>query len=176
MDPAKGSDLLSTAWRMASPFLLSPPTPTFISYLAASRPPSPGALFAGWAWTDGTPSSNLACNTTGCSIFGGVEPKWVLPSFHPAQIRDPLLLYGGKGPVLGVHWCPIVWEGEGGRMGGLVYTYATLGRQRAHHGGGSGVGWGGGEEEDSTSIALFALTGCPDMCCARCACSLQRSK
>jgi hypothetical protein len=78
MSPATGSDLLSTAWRMVTPLPSPIPASLVLTYLAASRPPTSGALFTGWSWIDGTPSSNLACNSPGCSIFNGGEPKWVV--------------------------------------------------------------------------------------------------
>jgi hypothetical protein len=75
MSPATGSDLLSTAWRMVTPLPSPLPASLVLSYLAASRSPSSGSIFSGWSWIDGIPSSNLACDSAGCSVFTPGDPK-----------------------------------------------------------------------------------------------------
>ena len=89
--PGSGLDLLSTAWRMVTPLPSPLPPSLILSYLAASRPASnSGSILSGWSWTDGTPSSNLACSDAGCSIFSAWEPKWVLLRETPAlPVRSP---------------------------------------------------------------------------------------
>ena len=69
-----GANLLSVAMRLA----LQPPNtnPNLNVHIGASRdntnPPW------GWSWVDGTPASNLNCNSKNCGPWSGGSPTYVL--------------------------------------------------------------------------------------------------
>jgi hypothetical protein len=69
MDPS-ALDLLSTAYQLAA-------TANQWVWLGASRNLSSPSMFQGWAWVDGTNSSNLNCGGPGCGPWTGNEPKYV---------------------------------------------------------------------------------------------------
>ena len=79
MDPS-ALDLLSTAYQLAA-------TANQWVWLGASRNLSSPSMFQGWAWVDGTNSSNLNCGGPGCGPWTGNEPKYVPTQRGPFKGR-----------------------------------------------------------------------------------------